>query len=90
MRRSEGVQGGEGRVRACLASPVLHVQKLVWPENDRAELGEELLNPQVESLFLDPEIKVVVDQNSGDSNESLLALDHLFISFPVEEANGLL
>jgi len=43
----------------------------------------------VGSLLLDPEIKAVVDQVPVDSDMGLLALDCLFVSFPVEETDGI-
>jgi len=49
-------RGGREGPGLVLANPVLHVQELIWRENGRAELGTKLLNPQVESLLLDPEL----------------------------------
>jgi len=56
--RRGGANEGEGREGHVffLANPMLHTQELIQCKNGRAELGEELLNPQAESLFLDPEI----------------------------------
>jgi len=68
---------------------VLHTQELIRHENGRAELGEELLNPQVESLLLDPEIKVVVNHDSGNGDAGLLTLDGFFVSLAVGKSGGL-
>jgi len=63
------------------------MQELIHHENSRAELGEKLVNPKVESLLLDPEIKSGMNKNLGNNNADLLALDHFFISLPTRKAS---
>ena len=48
-----------------------------------AELGKELLNPEVESVLLGPKIKAVVNHDSGNGDDDLFALDGFFASATV-------
>jgi len=87
------VVGDRGKVGtvdqcACLANPVLHFEELVWGENGGAKLGEELLNPQMESLLLDPKIKAIVNHDSDNGDAGFLALDGFFFSLSIGEADG--
>jgi len=75
--------------KTCLADPVSHAQELIWCENGRVELGEELVDPKVESFLLGPEVKSGMNKNPGDTDVNLFALDHFVISFPIEKAIGL-
>jgi len=88
--RRGGPGKGEGRdgQGSFLMNPVLHAQELIWRENGRAELREELLNPQVESLLVDPEIKAVVNHDSRNGCAGLLALDGFFVSLAIEKSGG--
>jgi len=67
---------------------VLHSDDLVLGENDGTELGEELLDPHVESLLLDPEFLAIVNHDSGNGNVGFLALDGLFVSLSIGEPIG--
>jgi len=44
--------GRGGRVRACLAKPVLHEQDVIQPKNGRAELGGSCLIHKRRPFFL--------------------------------------
>jgi len=52
------------------------------PARERPE-GSIALNPQVESLLLDPELMAVVNHDLGNGDAGLFALGGFFISFSV-------
>jgi len=67
----------------------MHMLELVRCEDDRAKLGEELVNPNVESLLLDPEIRLGFYKNPGNGKVDLLAWDSFLVSFPIGKPCGL-
>jgi len=67
---------------------VLNFDELVWGENGWTELGEELLDPHVESLLFDQEIKAVVNHDSGKDNAGFLALHGFFVHLSIGEPVG--
>mgnify|MGYP007080239629 CR=1 FL=1 len=62
---------------------VYNVCPKIW---SKRKLGKKLLNPQVESLLLDPEIMAVVNHDPDNSESDFLVLDHFFVNFPSREA----
>jgi len=86
-RRSEG---GREDQYSCLANPALHFDELVWGENGWTELGEEQLDPQMESLLLDQEFLAIVNHDSGNDNAGFLALDCLCVGLSIGEPFGVL
>jgi len=73
---------------ACLENPLLQFDELVWRENDWTELGEELLDPHLESL-LEPKFVASLNHNSGHGDACFLALDGLFVILSIGEAIGI-
>ena len=53
---------------------MLHSDELVWGENGWTELGEKLVNPQLESLLLDPEFQAIVNHDLCTRNVGFLQL----------------
>jgi len=82
---------GKGRKGHCLFSqPSASCSRADPRENGSAELGEELLNPQVEGLLRNPKVMTVVDQDPGNGNVGRLALDDFFVDLAVGKSGGVL
>ena len=71
----KGTERG-GTTRAHLVATVLYAQETFQQENGRTELGEELLNPQVESILF--ELKAFVNHDLCKSDAGFLVMDNFF------------
>mgnify|MGYP000325745864 CR=1 FL=1 len=69
---------------------MLHLQELIRLETGRAKLGEELFNPQVESLLIDQKIKAVVNHDLGNGDAGLFVLDGFFVGLSMGRPVGLM
>jgi len=72
--RDVGGRAG-GRVPGCLTNPAKKLLELLFRKKIIAALGEELVDPRMESHLLDPKFILGLDKNPGVGVADLLAVD---------------
>jgi len=88
--RGQGV-GGSGREgrrekAARLADPVTQLLEFLFMKNVLVVLGEELVDPQEEGLFLDVNQAPGLDDNSGNGEGSFLPVDACLVRFSIDSS----
>jgi len=75
---------GKREKAGLLTDPAATLLKLLFRKNILVVLGEKLVDPQVEGLFLDQKFILGSDENSGDSEASFLAMAACLVGFPID------
>ena len=71
---------------SCLANLGVELLQLSHFKDDLIELGEELVNPDVESNFLDPEGKSGTNEDPSDRKVGFLTVGALLVVAPPSPA----
>jgi len=69
-----------------LANPVAQLLELLFRKDILVVLGEKLVDPQEEGLFLDRKFIPGLDENLGDGEASFLAVDAFLDRFSIDSS----